>query len=127
MSALKIFIVRSSTGEYSDRSEHTVAACLSRESADKLEAECTEFALRFFLHTTNANDEVPEGHALVDVGRYDRVDLAEADPACPYKPFRVDYTGVDFFVEELDVRVHGGKAEIEAFADALMAAREATP
>lgn len=123
MNEIKIYVIYGMTGEYSDRSEWAVGACLSRRSADALEKECTDFATQHQIHKSN------ERRGLLD---YDeRIDLVSAIEAgtvvAPDRQIRVDYTGVDYCVGELPLRLIGGRDEIDAFVDAMIAAREARP
>lgn len=116
--SVPLFVVGGQSGEYSDRSEWTVGAFLSRAAADKKEAECTDFARKHRVHRDQP-DACNYEEREVFLASVRDGSLVAPDPA-----IRVDYTGSDYCVYEMPLLL-GDVGEVEALADRLMAAREA--
>lgn len=126
---MTLFTVRAQTGEYSDHSEWMVAVFLARAAAEAHEKACVDFAIANRLHSSQAKRRTnPVGVGLLDYEARAalRDDVKAGRVVAPDPEIRVDYTGIDYCVVELPLRVTS-RFEAEAFADALMQMREALP
>lgn len=80
--AMKIFVVRGTTGEYSDRTEWPVKAFLSEKAAQELVIAATQRANEVFTDRS-----------------YDRdIDKNQFDP-----DMRMDYTGTSYMIETVEL------------------------
>ncbi len=118
MKALPLWVVQGTTGEYSDRKEWLVAACVSETAAQKLEDACVGWARALRIHSTDT-DNMPGYKAeaqLRDALRNGWVPEAP-DQMIP----SIDYTGVDYTHYKTELRLHDATEYVE-FADALIGA-----
>lgn len=96
-----VYVVFGYTGEYSDRTDWTVAAFLSEDAAKKLCEELNQWLMANKLHISTPRDERAE------LNRY--YDPEWDDGPVPIKPekdpkFTCDYTGAHYGVEEAPLR-----------------------
>ncbi len=86
--AEKIYVVMGTTGEWSDRTEWTVAAYIDEEEAKK----------HVELASEKANEEAVKGNASSNKWNYQYKN--EYD-----KSMQIDYTGTSYFICEVDLFV----------------------
>lgn len=80
-----VYVVYGTTGEYSDRQEWTVKAFVNEERAKRFAGAC--------------QDEVTRLKALYgDELRWNKADIHKYDPQ-----FKWDYTGTDYWVDEIEL------------------------
>lgn len=89
---MKAFIVRGSTGEYSDRDEWVVRGFVDKQKAETFEWECARAAKAYFDRRDDEyNASAHESAASTAV----------AVPGDPH--FRCDYTGTDYYTEVVEI------------------------
>jgi len=81
----KIYIVYGETGEYSDRSDWNVKAFFERKKALVLLNECSEDAKKWEIKRESEYTSPPK-------------DWSKHDP-----DMKMDYTGTDYFIAEVDL------------------------
>jgi len=97
---VNIYVVKGSTGEYSDRTEWLVKAFRTEQEA-KDHIIAVEVYMK--MHGINLDGNVSNNDATgVSMSRWDMVQSVEGNPVDPN--FQLDYTGTRYYVEQVELK-----------------------
>ena len=84
---MNIYVVMGTTGEYSDRSEWPVVAFHTEKAANKRVKELADWAITKGVHTSQGGGDFNT-----------RARVSKDCPGAGGEYFRIDYTGIDWYV-----------------------------